>query len=128
MSPPPRRLTFAVSSSLLTASLAVGAAGCDSQPQVNPAGPKAEPEGKAEDGKAEAGKAEAGKPEVAPEPEPEKRVNMVEELDPEELEPDRVNEGPEPEPQDTAPPEADPKPTPEPEPEPKRVNTRPTTK
>ena len=99
MSPPPRRLTFAVSSSLLTASLAVGAAGCDSQPQVNPAGPKAEPEGKAEDGKAEAGKA-TGKPEVPPEPEP----------------------------QDTALPEADPKPTPEPEPEPKRVNTRPTTK
>ena len=65
MSPPPRRLTFAVSSSLLTASLAVGAAGCDSQPQVNPAGPKAEPEPKTTD-----------KPEVPPEPEPEKRVNM----------------------------------------------------
>ena len=43
MSPPPRRLTFAVSSSLLTASLAIGVAGCDGQPTANPA-PEPEPE------------------------------------------------------------------------------------
>jgi hypothetical protein len=55
MSPPPRRLSFAVGTTLLTASLAAGAAGCAKEgPTVNVAppedvhvneGPEPEPEG-----------------------------------------------------------------------------------
>lgn len=105
MSPPPRSLTFVVSSSLLTASLSL--AGCDEpKKQVNP-GPINE----------------------APQPEPD-TVNVGPEPQPEPPppEPIHVNEGPEPQPE---PPVIKSNPGPEvetPPPEvlePKRVNTRP---
>lgn len=40
MSPSPRRLSFAVGTSLLTASLATGTVGCDKGHTVNPAPPE----------------------------------------------------------------------------------------
>lgn len=122
MSPPPRRLSFAVSTSLLSASLSLGAAGCDDkQPTVNPAPEKdsdvhvnvdpVTPEG-----------------EQNPEPTPETvhTVNPVPEPAPEEL---HVNEGPEPAPQPTVNTVPDPKAKPptsdKAPPEEKHVNTRP---
>ena len=114
MSPPPRSLTFAVSTSLLTASLAL--AGCDEpKKQINP-GPINEPEKNA-----------SGQP---PEPEPD-HVNVGPE--PTTAAPDKapeeihVNEGPEPKPTDQ-PLKVNPGPDgekPIAEPEPKHVNTRP---
>jgi hypothetical protein len=116
MSPPPRSLTFAVSTSLLTVSLSL--AGCDEpKQQVNP-GPvneKPEPEGD----HVNVGP-EPDTKEVNPGPEPEVAP-----------EPIHVNEGPQPQPE--PPPEQplkvnpgpdDPKPTLEVV-EPKHVNTRP---
>lgn len=101
MSPPPRRLTFAVGSSLLTAALSLGPAGCDDDAKSNPKAPDQDSDGEPEHTINE-----------APEPEPEPdRVNEGPEPDPE-PEPVRVNEGPQP----------TPPPTPEPAPE-KHVNT-----
>jgi hypothetical protein len=117
MSPPPRSLTFAVSTSLLTASLSL--AGCDEpKKQVNPGPVNEAPKDSGE----------------APKPEPEDHVNVGPEPTPEPPppEPIHVNEGPEPPPQpEVAPPDikVNPGPNveqPQPEPiEPKRVNTRP---
>ncbi|MCA9687303.1 MAG: hypothetical protein KC457_34400, partial [Myxococcales bacterium] len=42
MSPPPRRLTFAVGTSLLTTTLSLGAGGCTDKTTSNP-GPEPEP-------------------------------------------------------------------------------------
>jgi protein TonB len=99
MSPPPRSLTFAVSTSLLTASLAL--AGCDEpKKQINP-GPVNE-----------APKPEPDHVNVGPEPQP---------PEPPPPEPIHVNEGPEPQPEPVV---KSVNPGPEPE-EPKRVNTQP---
>jgi hypothetical protein len=114
MSPPPRSLTFAVSTSLLTASLSL--VGCDEpKKNINP-GPVNEAPEKDSD--------------KAPEPE-EDHVNVGPEpttANPPEPEPIHVNEGPQPQPDPQIKvnpgPEAE-KPEPVPEPEPKRVNTRP---
>jgi hypothetical protein len=108
MSPPPRSLTFVVSTSLLTASLSL--AGCDDPKEaVNPGPVDRAPEDKAE----------------------EDHVNVGPEMPPPEQgpEPIHVNEGPEPIPQPPVVmvnpgPEVEKPPEPEPV-EPKRVNTRP---
>jgi outer membrane biosynthesis protein TonB len=99
MSPPPRRLSFAVGTSLLTASLSLGAAGCDGR-TVNPVPEK------------------SNEKQAKPEPDPELAINPGPEPEPEptaEPTPDPVaNPGPHPEP------------LPEPQlEEPKRVNTLP---
>ena len=130
MSPPPRRLTFAVSSTLLTASLAVGAAGCDSdktvepkpgaeaptQPKVLPAPeetietpPVAEGEGEGEGGDGD-----------------ERAINPTPEPVGPEVEPVHTNPGPEPTPAELEPAKVHPEP--KPKPEPKRVNSGPTKK
>jgi hypothetical protein len=119
MSPPPRSLTFAVSTSLLTASLSL--AGCDEpKKHINPGpvneAPKPEPDTR---------DVNPG-PDVETPPEPD-HVNVGPEPTPEPPpEPIHVNEGPEPPPPDTKvnPGPNDQKPTPEIV-EPKRVNTRP---
>jgi hypothetical protein len=104
MSPPPRSLTFAVSTSLLTASLAL--AGCDdAKPQINPGPVNEAPQPKAEGGE----QPPPPKPDVQPKPEPKP-------------EPIHVNEGPQPEPEPEDVKSVNPGPEPE---EPKHVNTRP---
>ncbi|PRQ08392.1 hypothetical protein [Enhygromyxa salina] len=104
MSTPPRRLSFAVGSSLLTASLALGAGGCDERTS-NP-GP---------DPEAQQPKPKPEEPVVnpLPPPDPVARPNEGPEPDPEAVEPVYVNEGPEPDP--------------EPRPDSPKVNTVPTT-
>ena len=117
MSPPPR-LTFAVSSTLLTASLAVGAAGCDSpEPEpkpeaVAPTQPKVLP----------APEEDSSKPPVA-EGGDDQAINPIPEPVEPEPEPVHVNPGPEPVPDEVEPEKV--KPEPKPEPEPKRVNSGP---
>lgn len=118
MSPPPRSLSFAVSTSLLTASLAL-AGGCDDkQPTVNPA-PEKTPEHTVNEG---------------PQPEPQPTANPGPEAPPEP--PPTADAPPEPLPTANPGPEDFPEPVhvnegpvdaPELEaaPEPKRVNTRP---
>jgi hypothetical protein len=125
MSPPPRSLTFVVSTSLLTASLSL--AGCDEGP-VNP-GPVEDSQDKTDKGGDE------------------DHVNVGPETPPPEPEPIHVNEGPEPVPPEPTPEpvikSVNPGPEPVPEPpsviksnpgpnneppadiEPKRVNTQP---
>jgi len=89
MTTPPRRLTFSVGASLLTASLALSVAGCDDKPAVNP---------KPEAGPDEAEKKPAPNLEDpfknTPEPEPTLSVNPVPEPPPEPV----TNVGREPEP------------------------------
>ena len=118
MSPPPRRLTFAVSTTLLSASLSLGVAGCD-EGTVNPGPEKVDDKTKAEGpeetvnvGPEEGGDKEPVHVNEGPEPTPE-------------LE-EKVNPGPEPE---KPPPDGPNVNTVAPqEPEPKRVNTRPDSK
>ncbi|KIG18497.1 hypothetical protein DB30_00182 [Enhygromyxa salina] len=124
MSPPPRRLSFAVGTSLLTASLSLGVAGCDEQtsnPGPDRADKHPEPEGPTVNQVA---------PELEPvEPDPVAPSDAG--LDPEQVEGPHVNEGPEPEPEPIPPPDpqvmVNPASVPDLEPatEPKRVNTRP---
>lgn len=115
MSPPPRSLTFAVSTSLLTASLSL--AGCDeSKKAVNPGPINEAPENK---GSGDAPKPETPPPtpEPTPEPPPEQiHVNEGPQLEPTAADPQlKVNPGP----------DGEPTPVLAPELEPKRVNTRP---
>ena len=97
MSPPPRRLTFAVSTSLLTASLSLGVAGCDEQ-TVNPkpTPDQVEPDHTVNVAQELPEPKESG----ANEPEPEISANPGPEPEPKleaAPEPVHVNEGPEPE-------------------------------
>jgi hypothetical protein len=121
MSPPPRPLTFTVSTTLLSASLALGAAGCDDGKTVNVKEPAKDPS------------KDPGVHQTVnegPEPEP-KRVNEGPEPEPE---PVHVNEGPEPEPTAVVDPQREPgmkvnpgpevAPVLEPEPPEVRVNVR----
>jgi hypothetical protein len=88
MSPPPRSLTFVVSTSLLTASLSL--AGCDDPKEaVNPGPVEGANKGGDED-----------TVNVGPEKPPDtKEVNPGPEPEPPPLEPIHVNEGPEPKPE-----------------------------
>jgi hypothetical protein len=115
MRPPPRSLTFAVSTSLLTASLSL--AGCDDPKKaVNPGPVEQAPENKASGDEPEPDHVNVGPEDPEPEPKPP-------------VEPIHVNEGPEPtEPPPEPPLKVNPGPDaekPEPGPEPKRVNVRP---
>ncbi|MFO7564610.1 MAG: hypothetical protein R6X02_18340 [Enhygromyxa sp.] len=98
----PRRLSFAVGTSLLTASLSLGVAGCTDKPKVNE-GPEKKPE-------------EFKTVNEGPESEPPEKVNPG---------PEEGEEGPKPEEEPL--PSINPGPAPEPPPEPpKRVNPGPT--
>lgn len=119
MSPPPRSLTFVVSTSLLTASLSL--AGCDDPKGAVDDGPQ-----KADKG-GDADNVNVG-PETPPQPEPPPQPETPPQPEPPPPEDIHVNEGPEPVPE--PPPVIKSNPGPEgeklPEPvEPKRVNTRP---
>lgn len=118
MSPPPRSLTFVVSTSLLTASLSL--AGCDEPKQANPPTDKGADKnvGKAVETVNE-GPEKPPQPETPPPPETPPQPEPS-------PEPINVNEGPEPMPE--PPPEKvnpGPEVVPQAAPEPKNVNTRP---
>jgi outer membrane biosynthesis protein TonB len=109
MSPPPRRLSFAVGTSLLTASLTLGVAGCDEdKPTVNPA-----PE---TDSKKE--KPEEPTPNIGPE-------DGGEEPEPVHINSGPVKPDPKPEPDPDPGTKTNPGPEPKPKPEPKHVNPGP---
>jgi protein TonB len=112
MSPPPRSLTFVVSTSLLTASLSL--LGCDEPKEaVNPGPVDKAPEDKGDnEDHVNVGPETPPQPEVPPPPPEPIHVNEGPEPVPE-PQPIKTNPGPEVE---TPPPSA---------PEPKRVNTRP---
>jgi hypothetical protein len=117
MSPPPRSLTFAVSTSLLTASLSL--AGCDDR-EANPGPDKGAADKKADEG-IEEDHVNVG-PETPPKPEPQPELEEA-------PQPVHVNEGPVRTP-DAPEPETKVNPGPEvekpgPPLEDKRVNTRP---
>lgn len=123
MSPPPRRLTFTVGTSLLSASLALGVAGCTEGSGKSKTDEKAKPPIPVEPTVNMLPPPEPVEPRPTPPVDPElvEPLHVNEDPEPKSLEPVHVNEGPEPEP-------IQPEPVVEPgaaKPEPKHVNTRP---